>query len=189
MLQLIWLRLCDYEIQEAQRLIRNFRSLGKISKVHQWVYGNEKVSWDSVSDDRYQVALDVTMLSSSDLFQLQVGYAFVKLTETGVWMEDGKTEVNFGTSKGMNTPLGIVVPKQFVPVEWFWRKECRWIWKRPIAPKWAVYSIQLVSAGCLNIRGKFPRTNSLFGSVEACKGSRGRPLHCYHDSLEISHAL
>ena len=62
------------------------------------------------------------MFSSSDL--LQPGYAFIKLTKTGVWMEDGETIVNFSISNGMDAPLGIMVPKHFVPVvEWLWCEE------------------------------------------------------------------
>ena len=57
------------------------------------------------------------MFLSSDL--LQSGYTFVELTKISVWMEDGKMEVNFSISNGMDTPLGIMVPKHFVPVvEW-----------------------------------------------------------------------
>ena len=63
------------------------------------------------------------MFLSSDL--LQSGYTFIELTKTSLWMEDGKTEVNFGTSNSMDTPLGIMVPKHFVQVvEWLWHKEC-----------------------------------------------------------------
>jgi hypothetical protein len=41
------------------------------------------------------------------------------LKKTSVWMEDGETKVNFSISNGMDAPLGIMVPKHFVPVvEW-----------------------------------------------------------------------
>ena len=69
---------------------------------------------------------DVTMFSSSDL--LQLGYAFIELTKTGVWMEDGESEVNFSASNDTDAPNGIVVPKHFVQVmEDLWCKECRWL--------------------------------------------------------------
>jgi hypothetical protein len=63
------------------------------------------------------------MFSSGDL--LQLGYAFVKLTKTGIRVEDGKTEVDFGVANGMDAPLGIMVPEHFVPVvEQLQREEC-----------------------------------------------------------------
>ena len=109
------------------------------------------------------------MFSSSDL--LQPGYAFIKLTKTGMQVEDGETEVNFSTANSTDAPLGIMIPKHLVPVvKWLWCEECQWLQKRPITPKWAMYTIQPVNAGLLNICGKLPRINSTFDRMEMHEG-------------------
>ena len=39
-------------------------------------------------------------------------------------MEDGEMKVNFGSTNGMDAPLGIIVLEHFVPVvEWLWCEE------------------------------------------------------------------
>lgn len=75
---------------------------------------NKDVLGNSICNDGYDVALNVTMLATSDL--LQLGYALMELSKTCVWMEDGKSGINFSGSESMNSLLSIVVPEHFVPV-------------------------------------------------------------------------
>ena len=64
--------------------------------------------------------------------------------------------------------------KHFVQVmEYLWYKECRWLWKRPILPKWVMYAIQSLGIGRLDVIGKLPRTNSFFNGMEVFKHGRG----------------
>src|SRR6267378_1735635 len=96
------------------------------------------------------------MFSSSDLFQF--GDAFSEMSKTSVGVKDGKTEVYFGRTHSTNTPLCIMIPKHLVPVvKWLRGQEFRRVRKRPITPKRAMYTIQTIDHGQLNIRVKIPR--------------------------------
>ena len=96
------------------------------------------------------------MFSSSDLFQFRD--AFRELLKTSVGVKDGKMEVNFSRANSANTPLCIMIPKHLVPVVKRLRGEnFRRVQKRPITPKWAMYTIDMIDHGLLNICVKVPR--------------------------------
>ena len=83
------------------------------------MYSNQKILWHGIRNNSNNISLHVTMFSSSDLFEL--GYAFLKVPKTGVWMEDREMEVDLARTKGTNAPLCIMIPKHFVPMmKQFW---------------------------------------------------------------------
>ena len=69
---------------------------------------------DSISNDRDDVALDVMVFSSYNLFETQD--PFVELPEASMWMQDRELEINFGTTDYINAPLGVMVPNLLVPM-------------------------------------------------------------------------
>ena len=103
-----------------------------------------------ISNGCNKVAFDILMFSSSDLFQFRD--AFRELSKTSVGVKDGKTEVNLSRANSMNTPLCIVIPKHLVPVvKRLQGENFRRVRKRPITPKWAMYTIETIDHGLLNI--------------------------------------
>ena len=117
---------------------------------------NEKVLQNAIGNGCNKVALDIPMFLSSDLFQFRD--AFRELLKTSVGVKDGKTEVNFSRANSTNTPLCIVIPKHLVPVVKRLQGEIfRRVQKRPIMPKWAMYTIEMIDHGLLNIYVKVPR--------------------------------
>jgi hypothetical protein len=68
------------------------RCLHEIPKVHQRANGDEEALGNDVCDDGHDVTLDVTMFPTGDL--LQLGYAFMKLSKTCVWMEDEESIID-----------------------------------------------------------------------------------------------
>src|SRR5258708_9330860 len=102
-------------------MIRYLRRLREIPKIHQRANSDEEVLGNGVCDNGYDVTLDVTMFSAGYLVQL--GYAFMKLSKTCVWMKDGESVINFGTSESADAPLSIVVPEHLVPVVKGFRRE------------------------------------------------------------------
>ena len=74
------------------------------------------------------------------------------MSKTSVRVKDGKTEVNFSRANSMNTPLCIMIPKLLVPVvKQLLGEIFRRVRKRPITPKWVMYTIEMIDHGLLNI--------------------------------------
>ena len=87
--------------------------------------GNQETLWDSIGNDRNNIPLNITMDSSSNLFQVRNAF---ESSETSMGMKNREVEVNFGFSNSLDAPLCIMIPKLFVPMmQGFRCKKIRWV--------------------------------------------------------------
>jgi hypothetical protein len=86
------------------------------------MYCYQEICWHSISNDHHNIALNVTVFSSSDLLEFR--NAFLKMLETSLWVKNTEAVVNLDSTNCTNTPLSIMVPKHFMPmVEWLWSEK------------------------------------------------------------------
>src|SRR5271156_4827182 len=95
-------------------LFVNHQGLSQVTEVHQGLNGNEKVLRNSISNDCHNMSLYLPVFTPSDLLKRR--YSSVEMPKSYKWMKDREAEIKFGSPNSINAPLGIMVPKLFVPM-------------------------------------------------------------------------
>ena len=75
---------------------------------------NEKVPGYSTCNDSNKIALNIVVLTSSNMFQ--VWDAFQKVMESCMWLKNQEVEIKFNAPNLLDAPFSIMVPEPFMPM-------------------------------------------------------------------------